>query len=213
MPEHDETLADALRRRIIAGDFAPGERLSELAVAESLGVSRNTLREAFRVLAEQGLIEHIPHRGASVASPAVADVVDIYRARRYVEPAALRTGSPLHPAVAAMRAAVESSEAALAAQEWGVVGTGNMEFHAAIVDLADSPRLARLYRDVAAELRLAFLAIDTPEALHAPYVPRNRALLELFLAEGGEVASRELTDYLVESEQTVLGAFTRQRRG
>jgi DNA-binding GntR family transcriptional regulator len=213
MLERDDTLADVLRRRIIAGEFAPGTRLSEASLVELLKVSRNTLREAFRVLSEQGLIEHVPHRGVSVASPGVADVVDIYRARRYIEPAALAAGSALHPAVGAMRAAVETSEAGLAAEDWHAVGTSNMAFHAAIVDLADSPRLARLFRDIAAELRLAFLEIDSPEALHAPFVPRNRHLLETFLAAGGDAAARELSDYLVHSEHTVLGAFTRQRRG
>jgi len=212
MPAHDETLADVLRQRIIAGDFAPGTRLSETSLSEFFGVSRNTLREAFRVLVEQGLIEHIPHRGASVASPTVADVIDIYRARRTIEPAVLAAGSPLHPAVDAMRDAVEASEAALSAKDWRAVGTSNMAFHAAIVALADSPRLGRLFRDIAAELRLAFLEIDSPEALHAPYVPRNRAVLEAFLTEGGPAASDELHAYLAHSEQTVLGAFTRLGR-
>lgn len=212
MPAPDETLADALRERIILGEFAPGTRLSETALAELLGVSRNTLREAFRVLSEQGLIEHVPHRGVSVASPTVADVVDIYRARRYIEQAALAAGSPLHPAVADMTAAVERSEAGLEARDWRAVGTANMAFHGAIVALADSPRLGRLYRDIAAELRLAFLEIDSPEALHAPFVSRNRELLETFLTRGGAAAAQELHDYLVHSEQTVLGAFTRQHR-
>ncbi|WP_203138263.1 GntR family transcriptional regulator [Microbacterium sp. JZ31] len=213
MPAPDDTLADALRERIILGEFAPGTRLSEASLADHLGVSRNTLREAFRVLAEQGLIEHVPHRGVSVASPAVADVIDIYRARRLIEPAALAAGSPLHPAVADMTAALERGEAALAARDWRALGTANMAFHEAIVALADSPRLGRLYRDIAAELRLAFLEIDSPEALHAPFVARNRSLLETFLAHGGEAAARQLHDYLVHSEQTVLGAYTRQRRG
>ena len=212
MPDPRDTLADLLRERIIAGDLVPGQRLSEAALADQLGVSRNTLREAFRVLAEQGLIHHVPHRGASVAAPTVADVIDIYRARRAIEPAALAAGSPRHPAVADMRAAVEASEAGLEARDWAAVGTGNMAFHSAVVALSDSPRLGRLYRDIAAELRLAFLEIDNPEALHAPFVPLNRRMLETFLAQGGAAAARELEDYLVLSERTVLGAFTSQRR-
>ena len=211
MPDVDDTLADALRRRIIAGEFAPGTRLSETSLAELLGVSRNTLREAFRVLSQQGLVEHVPHRGVSVASPTLADVVDIYRARRYVEPAALAAASTLHPAVTVMRKAVEAGESSLEAGDWRAVGTENMAFHDGIVALADSPRLDRLFRDIAAELRLAFLEIDNPEALHAPFVTRNRALLETFLERGGPAAAADLQDYLVFSEQTVLGAFTRLR--
>ena len=209
---HQGPLADELRRRIIDGEFAPGSRLSESALAERLGVSRNTLREAFRVLSEQGLIEHVPHRGASVASPSIADVIDIYRARRAIECAALRASEPEHPAVQRMSDAVAEAEANIASEDWRAVGSANMAFHDAIVALADSPRLARTYRDVAAELRLAFLEIDDPRALHEPFVRKNRAVLTAFLADGPEAGVRELEKYLLQSERTVLGAFARMGR-
>lgn len=202
-------LADVLRQRIIAGDFAPGSRLSESALAERFDVSRNTLREAFRVLAEQGLVEHVPHRGVSVAAPTIADVVDIYRARRVIECSALRGSEPEHPAVQEMRAAVETAEASIPTEDWHEVGSANMAFHVAIVALADSPRLARTYRNVAAELRLAFLEIDDPRALHEPFVRKNRLVLTAFLDRGPAAGADELERYLVQSERTVLGAFAR----
>ncbi|MEU4013736.1 GntR family transcriptional regulator [Microbacterium sp. NPDC028030] len=208
-------LADVLRQRIIDGDFAPGSRLSESTLAEQFDVSRNTLREAFRVLAEQGLVEHIPHRGVSVASPAIADVIDIYRARRVIECTALRESEPEHPAVQRMKDAVDTAEAAGTgaghddASAWRAVGSANMAFHVALVDLADSPRLARTYRDVAAELRLAFLKIDDPRSLHEPFVRKNRAVLDTFLSRGPHAGATELERYLVQSERVVLGAFAR----
>lgn len=202
-------LADLLRQRIIDGDFAPGSRLSESALAERFEVSRNTLREAFRVLAEQGLVEHVPHRGVSVASPSIADVIDIYRARRVIECTALRHSEPEHPAVHRMRESLADAEAHLPAEDWHRVGSANMAFHTAIVALADSPRLARTYRDVAAELRLAFLEIDDPRALHEPFVRKNRVVLSTLLEDGPESAADELERYLMASERTVLGAFTR----
>lgn len=206
---HQPVLADELRQRIIDGDFAPGSRLSESALAEQFEVSRNTLREAFRVLAEQGLVEHVPHRGVSVASPTIADVVDIYRARRVIECTALRHSEPEHPAVQRMREALVEAEAQLPHEQWRRVGSANMAFHGAIVALADSPRLARTYRDVAAELRLVFLEIDDPRALHEPFVRKNRAVLEALLEQGPEEAADELERYLIASERTVLGAFAR----
>ena len=212
-------LADVLRQRIIEGDFAPGSRLSESALAEQFAVSRNTLREAFRVLAEQGLLEHIPHRGVSVASPSIADVIDIYRARRVIECTALAQSEPEHPAVQRMKEAVQAAEAAAeeAARDdddaWRKVGSANMAFHVALVDLADSPRLARTYRDVAAELRLVFLKIDDPRSLHEPFVRKNRAVLDAFLTRGSHAGADELERYLVQSERVVLGAFARMNLG
>ena len=202
-------LADALRQSIIDGDFAPGSRLSEQALAERFEVSRNTLREAFRVLSEQGLIEHVPHRGVSVASPTIADVIDIYRARRVIEGSALRQAEPEHPAVQRMRDSLEESERHLPAGRWREVGSANMAFHTAIVALADSPRLARTYRNLAAELRLVFLEIDDPRALHEPFVRKNRIVLTALLEEGADAAAAALDEYLMRSERLVLGAFAR----
>ncbi|MGV2984922.1 GntR family transcriptional regulator [Microbacterium sp. AGC85] len=210
---HQGALADELRQRIIDGDFAPGARLSEAALAERFEVSRNTLREAFRVLAEQGLIEHVPHRGVSVAAPSIADVIDIYRARRVIECSALRQSEPEHPAVQSMRAALAEAEKHLPKEEWHRVGSANMAFHDAIVALADSPRLARTYRDVAAELRLVFLEIDDPRALHEPFVRKNRVVLKTLLEAGPHAAADALETYLISSERTVLGAFARMGRG
>ncbi|SFS18470.1 DNA-binding transcriptional regulator, GntR family [Agrococcus baldri] len=211
-PLHGATLADALRAQIIDGAFAPGERLSETALAERLDVSRNTLREAFRVLAQVGLVEHIPHRGVSVASPTTADVVDIYRARRQLECGVLREASPLHPAVAQMHEALERAEAAEAESDWATVGSENMRFHSALVSLADSPRISRAHEQLQAELRLAFLAIDDPQSLHRPFVAKNRAVLEALDGDGPAAAAAELERYLVDSERRVLGAFSRMGR-
>ncbi|WP_437178875.1 GntR family transcriptional regulator [Kineococcus endophyticus] len=203
------TLARLLSARIVAGELRPGQRLSEAALAQSFNVSRNTLREAFRVLAEQGLLEHVPHRGVSVTSPRVADVLDIYRVRRHVETGVLARADVSHPAVERMRAAVAAADVAVAEGDWVAVGTANMAFHEALVSLADSPRLLRLYRQLAAELRLAFLLIGDPQTLHGRFVARNRSVLDTFAADGGAAAARELEEYLTESERTVLGAFSR----
>lgn len=202
-------LADELRQSIIDGEFAPGSKLSESMLAERFEVSRNTVREAYRVLAEQGLVEHTPHRGVSVAAPTIADVVDIYRARRTIECTTLRECEPQHPAVERMKEALAEAERLLPEKEWRHVGSANMAFHVAIIDLADSPRLARTYRNLAAELRLVFLEIDDPRALHEPFVRKNRVVLEALLNDGPDAAAKALEEYLIQSERLVLGAFAR----
>ena len=91
MTEVEDALTNALRRRIIDGEFAPGTRLSEISLAEQLGVSRNTLREAFRVLAEQGLIEHVP------ASRSLGRLPHGRGRRRHLSGAALRRARRVAP--------------------------------------------------------------------------------------------------------------------
>ena len=109
-PHRRATVADSLRQRIISGDFAPGTRLSEESLAKAENVSRNTLREAFRVLQEQRLVEHLPNRGVFVAAPGRADVADIYRVRTWIESMSIASARPDHPQVHAMRAAVADAE-------------------------------------------------------------------------------------------------------
>lgn len=219
MPDRDATvptaplgdrIAEQLRQRITAGEFAPGQRLSEQALAESLEISRNTLREVFRTLTKDGLLRHEPNRGVFVAVPSIAAIIDIYRVRRLIECQALAQAYPRHPAKQQMRRALEQAERARDAGDWVGVGTANMSFHMAIVELADSERLNLLFAQVLAELRLAFGMLRDPEFLHAPYVDMNRGILELAEAGAFAPAAAALNDYLVHSERLVLAVYARK---
>jgi DNA-binding GntR family transcriptional regulator len=215
MAEQDTTsalaprLAEEIRDKLIAGELKPGQRLSEAALSGGLDVSRNSLREAFRLLTKEGLLRHEPNRGVFVATPSMSSIIDIYRVRRMLECQAVAKAYPNHPAVARMRAAVTRAKAARDAKAWGTVGSENMVFHAAIVDLADSQRLSAFYAQIAAELRLSFGLLDDPELLHAPYVDLNAAILEKLEAGMTAEAAVALEAYLAQSERTVLAAFSR----
>lgn len=198
--------ADVIRQKIFDGEFLPGQRLSEAALSESLEISRNTLREVFRILTQEGLLSHAPNRGVSVATPTAAAIVDIYRLRRLIECQALAQAYPQHPARQQMRAAVEQAKACREAADWRGVGTANMEFHRAIVSLADSPRLNAMFEQMLAELRLAFGLLKDSALLHGPYIETNQRILALFEAgQLGESAAL-LKDYLQHSERVVLAA-------
>ncbi|VFR84288.1 Transcriptional regulator, GntR family [plant metagenome] len=205
-----ERVAEQIRQRIVEGGFLPGQRLSEQALSTDLNISRNTLREVFRVLTKDGLLRHEPNRGVFVAIPSIAAIIDIYRVRRLIECQALAQAYPRHPAKQRMRNAVEQALRARDASDWMAVGTANMAFHTAIVELADSERLNLLFAQVQAELRLAFGLLRDPEFLHAPYVDMNRNIVGL--AEAGEFvkASETLNEYLVHSERIVLAVYARR---
>ena len=205
----NERTAELLRRKIVQGELIPGQRLSEVALSENLGISRNTLREVFRLLTKENLLTHAPNRGVSVAIPGIAAIIDIYRVRRLIECQALAQASPHHPALERLRAAVAMGQRCREESDWRGVGTANMAYHEAIVELADSERLNLLFSQLLAELRLAFGLLNEPEFLHAPYVDRNQQILELLEAGRQQEASALLKDYLDHSERTVLAAYAR----
>lgn len=204
-----EQMALALRDRITGGALVPGQRLSEAKLAAELDISRNTLREVFRLLTSDGLLRHEPNRGVFVATPSMGAILDIYRVRRMIEIPALARAWPKHDAVLRMHAAVDRAEAARAGLDWLGVGSANMEFHAAIVALADSPRLTDFFARVIAELRLAFGLLASPEELHSPYLHRNREILRVLQGGEPEKAAQMLDEYLTLSERNLMSVFAR----
>jgi DNA-binding GntR family transcriptional regulator len=86
-----------------------------------------------------------------------------------------------------------------------------MEFHRAIVELADSPRLNACFEMILAELRLVFGQLENNAHLHEPFVELNASLVTLI--ETGMIleAVDRLEAYLLQSERMVLAAL--QRRG
>ncbi|MEU4214940.1 GntR family transcriptional regulator [Actinoplanes sp. NPDC026623] len=194
-----------LRDSMINGELAPGTRLAESSLTGPLEVSRNTLREAFSTLIEEGLLVRLPHRGVFVATLSPAQIADIYRVRVLLECSALRQAPVRPPRAEGMHAAVDEARRAAEAGEWRAVGTANMHFHERIVALAGSPRLDAWMRQLTAELRLAFVAAPDLEGLHRPFVTMNEEITTAYEAGEAARAADLLRDYLLASERVVLG--------
>ncbi|MFD4556063.1 GntR family transcriptional regulator [Streptomyces sp. NPDC058469] len=205
-----ERVSDILRSRIAEGYFPPGTRLSEDSIGGALGVSRNTLREAFRLLTHERLLVHELNRGVFVRVLSVEDVEDIYRTRRLVECAVVRgLGEPPY-ALERLAAAVTEGQLASVEDDWKGVGTANIHFHRELVALAGTARTDELMRSVFAELRLAFHLVDDPKALHEPYLQRNRLILQALQASDPPEAEKLLAVYLDDSLERVVDAYRRR---
>ncbi|MFJ9816973.1 GntR family transcriptional regulator [Streptomyces sp. NPDC101151] len=205
-----ERVSDILRSRIAEGYFPPGTRLSEDAIGGALGVSRNTLREAFRLLTHERLLVHELNRGVFVRVLTVEDVEDIYRTRALVECAVVRgLGEPPY-GLDGLAAAVTGGQLAAHENDWKALGTANIHFHRELVALAGSERTDELMRSVFAELRLAFHVVDDPRRLHEPYLARNRQILQALQAGDRRGAERLLETYLTDSLERVVEVYRRR---
>lgn len=198
-------VAGELRDRIIAGDLAPGQPLREVAAAGELGVARTTLREAFRLLAADGLVEVVFNRGTVVKTLTAADVRDIYIARRTLEvEAAEESVLAGQEALDALMDAIEAVRQAESAGAWREVGTASLGFHETIVALLGSPLLDEFFRNIVARLRLAFGNAGDDEAFHRPFLPRDVEICAMLRSGRRAEAAGKLRAYLDGSERAVL---------
>ena len=202
-----EQVAATLRDRIIEGELPPGTRLSEESIGRALGVSRNTLREAFHLLGHERLVVHEFNRGVFVRSVEVADIRDLYRFRRLLEGAAIRVVAGSGPDLQGLRDATAEGERAVAQQAWPALGSANMHFHRELGALAGSRRLDETMEQVLAEMRLVFSVMADPHAFHSPYLAENQKLLRLLEEERYEEAEAALGHYLDIAEAQLLRAM------
>jgi DNA-binding GntR family transcriptional regulator len=202
-----ELLADALRERIIQGIYKPGDRLAEKEIAEADDVSRNSLREAFRLLSHERLVTYKFNRGVFVRRLTLDDVVDLYRVRKFLECNAVRMLARRPRQADDMIKAVAAGDRAMKDEDWRGLGTANMEFHQAVGALAESPRVNELMRNLLAEMRLVFHVMEDPRRFHEPYLERNKEILAAVEAGDGARAERLLLKYLEDAEQQIVAAY------
>lgn len=86
-------VADRLRAAILNGDLTGGEWLRQERLAQEYGVSQMPIREAIKELTAEGLVEHIPYRGARVVTFSPEDVADLYAHRSFLEGRAIRAAA------------------------------------------------------------------------------------------------------------------------
>jgi DNA-binding GntR family transcriptional regulator len=203
-----ERVADVLRSRIAEGYFAPGARLPEDAIRGALGVSRNTLREAFRLLTHERLLAHELNRGVFVRVLTLDDAVDLYRVRQVIECAVVEKVGEPPPDLTALREAVKAGKAAARHRDWQGLGTANIRFHQAIANLSGSSRIEELMRGLLAELRLVFHVMADPRGFHEPYLDRNIEILHTLEKGDGSSARLLLSAYLDDAQAQLVETYT-----
>lgn len=142
LPLRDQVTAE-IRRLIISGELAQGERLVEDRLAARLGVSRNPVRESIRVLAAEGFVLVIPRIGATVARLSPAEAEELFDVRMAIEGLAARLAARKRtPETAArLRLVLDSARAAVEGGRLERVADLNTAFHLAVGEVAGNSYL------------------------------------------------------------------------
>ncbi|WP_051439565.1 GntR family transcriptional regulator [Bordetella petrii] len=159
-------VAGQLRERIIQGEYPPGARLNERALGELLGVSRTPLREAFRLLAAEGLVRIEPNRGARVVTLSEADIREAFEVIGGLEALSCRYACEraTEQEIAEIRALTYEMMASHARRDLPAYYRTNREIHARISQAAHNGLLARLYETQNARIQnLRFVSNENRE--------------------------------------------------
>jgi len=143
-----------LREEILANRLPPGTELTEGALAESLGVSRAPVREAFGRLAAEGLVTLRPRRGAVVSALTATEFLEAYQVREALETQAILLAVPrLDDEDVARLERMAAVQAELArAGDVDAFFQSNAEFHQLIVDASGNGMLVEMYRQLMAHM-------------------------------------------------------------
>ena len=145
-----DVVFNTLREAILRGDLVPGERLMELQLAAKLGVSRTPIREAIRMLEQEGLAITIPRKGAIVAGMTEKDMQDVLEIREALEELSVQVACDkiTEEEVARLRENMENFEDSLKSGDLKRMAEADVEFHDVIYQATDNLKLINMLNNL-----------------------------------------------------------------
>ncbi len=195
-----------LERMILEGEFAPGEKLTETALADRIGVSRGPLREAFRTLEEAGLVRTEKNRGVFVRDIPIDEAVEIFDLRAAMES---MVGRQLAARISTaqlkeIRALVDSMERAVKAGDANQYHLLNLGFHDRLVEMAGNRKLTAIYRKLIKELSLFRRRNLAEPALLPISIAEHRQIVKAIASGDAAAAEKAMFDHAMESKERTI---------
>jgi len=204
-------LIEEVRRRIIAGEIAPGVNISELAIAEEFGVSRTPVRETFKQLETEGLIEIRPRVGTFVTTPSRREITELFQMKELIEGAAARLLAQRGrvPEVAQLEENLRQADEAVARDDRARYAELVEEFHNLLIVGADNTKLEAHYRMLMNQLAYSRLVTTSLSQPGRPLQSdrEHHHVLELIIAKDGDSAERVMRGHVRASCQAMLAGL------
>lgn len=195
----EASVADYLSAAILNGRLVPGQRLIEAELTANLGVSRGPVREAFRRLSAEGLIEIVPNRGAVVRRLSMEEALELFEIRMELEALAARRAADNmnDPCVR------EAFDAAIA-PIWSIATRHstadylqeNHGFHAAIMVASGNGQLVKLHQKLHLSLILAQISSSLSSHVISASLNEHRLIASAIRARDGEAADMAIREHL-----------------
>jgi phosphonate utilization transcriptional regulator len=195
-----------IERMILAGEIAPGAKLTEAWLSERLGISRGPIREAFRMLEEAGLVHQEKNRGVFVRTIPLEEAIEIYDLRAVMDEL---VGRRLATGISAeqmrrVKLVADQMDQAVRADDVDAYHRLNLQFHDLLLDFAGNQKMATIYRKLVKELALFRRRNLAHRAVLPQSAAEHRQILKAIASGDPELAARAMFLHVTESKERML---------
>jgi DNA-binding GntR family transcriptional regulator len=199
-----QTLLEA----ILTGKIKPGEHLVEMALADQLRVSRFSVRDAFRELQRDGLIEIIPNRGAFVISLTPNDITEIYELRAALESMCveLATQRATPTDFAELQEIVRRMDTIEKRNDRVTGAQVDTQFHRALMNISRHQRATQVWERMSAQITVIVYSVSSSYPVFGGFAARHQELVDLMKKCDVVGASAYLRHHILEGAQKLISA-------
>ncbi len=200
-----------LREAILKGDLKPGERLMELQLAAKLGVSRTPIREAIRMLQQEGLAVTVPRRGAEVAGISQKDMEDVLQIREALELLAVRLAcqNVTEEQISMLEENMAAFEETIRKKDIKEIAEKDIEFHDIIFEAAGNPRLVMMLNNLRGQIYRYRVEYLKAEESYPCLVQEHRSIVDGLKSRDKEYVM-EMTRRHVDNQAKAIKNIIRQ---
>lgn len=200
-----DQIANILREKIVSGDYALGEQLSEKNIGAELGVSRTPIREAMLSLERNGLIIIRPQSGTYVFNPSRSDTIHLCKMREILETAAIKLAAESQDKMLFERLSdIISESERLLSQNLAEVHVLDNLFHFTLIEASGNPFLLDAYKTISDKLRALRQLLPLSSKRIAPALKQHKQILVAIKNNDVEKAEEILRSHVDNVERMLL---------
>lgn len=197
---------ERLRTALRAGEYKPTQRLTEIGIANTLGVSRTPVREALGLLSREGLLSQLPQGGFRVPDLQIEDLNDIFELRYLLEPygAGLAARNAHHEGVTGMHEAIQVEKQCLTDYDNIAFAKASEDFRKRLFEMAGNRRLATAISQI--EGHVQFVRTETFDdwKTRTVVISGQERILEAVRMRSAENAAKAMRAHLTVSKNTLI---------
>lgn len=207
-----DVVFNTLREAILKGDLKPGERLMELQLAAKLGVSRTPIREAIRMLEQEGLAVTIPRKGAEVAKMTEKDMEDVLQVREALDElaASIACEQITEEELKALAGALADFEKSIHTRDVKWIAEMDEKFHDIIYQATGNPKLVNILNNLREQMYRYRVEYLKDEKNYPLLLEEHREIVEAFMNKNKEKVSECMRQHVVNQAVAVKAIIREQ---